>query len=109
MSYSLGISSFFHESSVAIFHKGELIGFCREEYFSRVKGDNSFPRLTLEYYKNKYNLTPNKIDFICFYEKPLKSFINVLKETLPITPESRELIYNNISQIKNSGFEYAKF
>ena len=69
MSYSIGISAYFHESSVSVFHLGKLIGFAREEYFSRVKGDNSFPRLALEFYKDSLRLSDNDIDFVCFYEK----------------------------------------
>ena len=72
MGYSLGISAYFHESSVSLFLDGNLIGFSREEYFSRVKGDTSFPRLAIQFYKKKYNLDSKNIDFACFYEKPLR-------------------------------------
>ena len=49
MKYFIGISGYFHDSSVAILNeKGELVDFKKEEYFSRVKGDKSFPRMALE-------------------------------------------------------------
>ena len=103
MSYSIGISAYFHESSVSVFHLGKLIGFAREEYFSRVKGDNSFPRLALEFYKDNLRLSDSDIDFVCFYEKPLRSFFTTLKGALPFKEDAKELVYNNIGSIKRSG------
>ena len=39
----LGISGYFHDSSVALLSdNGELLDFKKEEWFSRVKGDKSF-------------------------------------------------------------------
>jgi len=44
----IGISSYFHESTVALINNdGALIDFQREDWHSRVKGDRSFPRLSL--------------------------------------------------------------
>ena len=99
MGYSLGISAYFHESSVSLFLDGNLIGFSREEYFSRVKGDNTFPRLAIQFYKKKYNLHSKNIDFACFYEKPLRRFLTIMSQAFKNMPGSKELIYNNISNI----------
>ena len=41
----IGISGYFHDSSVALIN-GDLADFKKEEWFSRVKGDKSFPRLS---------------------------------------------------------------
>ena len=44
----LGISAFYHESSVALIsEEGELLNFQKEEWHSRVKGDKSFPKLSI--------------------------------------------------------------
>ena len=107
MGYSLGISAYFYESSVSLFLDGNLIGFSREEYFSRVKGDNSFPRLSIQFYKKKYNLESKNIDFVCFYEKPLRGFLTIMVQAFKNMPGSKELIFNNISNIKNSGLFFA--
>ena len=41
----LGISAFYHESSVALISdEGELLNLKKEEWHSRVKGDKSFPK-----------------------------------------------------------------
>ena len=44
----LGVTGYNHESSVALVDSnGVLIDFCREESISRIKGDKSFPRRSI--------------------------------------------------------------
>ena len=44
----LGVTGYNHESSVALVDRnGVLIDFCREESLSRIKGDKSFPRRSI--------------------------------------------------------------
>ena len=70
MKYYLGISCYFHDSSIALLNEnGDLIDFKKEEYFSRVKGDKSFPRLALEEIINNFNLDDESILKVTFYEK----------------------------------------
>ena len=57
MKYFLGVSCYFHDSSIALLNENsDLIDFKKEEYFSRVKGDKSFPRLALEEMINNLEL-----------------------------------------------------
>ena len=107
MGYSIGISAYFHESSVSLFQDGELIEFSREEYFSRIKGDNNFPRLTIRYLIEKYDILEKEIDYVAFYEKPLLSFLNVTLYALQHFPDSRKLIYNNLMKIRQSGLFFS--
>ena len=73
MKYYLGISCYFHDSSIALLNEsGNLIDFKKEEYFSRVKGDKSFPRLALQEIINNFNLDDESILKVTFYEKPFK-------------------------------------
>ena len=56
----LGISAYYHDSSVCLLDNNlNMLDFKKEEWLSRVKGDNSFPRLAIkEIIKNhnyKYN------------------------------------------------------
>ena len=45
----LGISSYNHESAVALVNdEGFLLDFCKEEFLTRIKGDKSFPKKSLE-------------------------------------------------------------
>ena len=42
--YHLGVSGYFHDSSVALLNEdGTLVDFKKEEWLSRVKGINHFP------------------------------------------------------------------
>ena len=44
----LGVTGYNHESSVALVDRdGVLIDFCREESLSRIKGDKSFPKRSI--------------------------------------------------------------
>ncbi len=101
--YSIGISAYYHDSSVSLFRKGVLIFACEEEKFTGIKHDSNFPKKTLEYLVNRYNLSKKNIDVICFYEDPplkkkrvveyskknfykkpitsLKNYINLIKNT----------------------------
>jgi carbamoyltransferase len=107
MGYSIGISAYFHESSVSLFRDGEMIEFSREEYFSRIKGDNNFPRLTIRYLLEKYCICEKEVDYVVFYEKPLLSFLNITLYALRYFPDSRKLIYNNLIKIRQSGLFFS--
>ena len=44
----IGVTGYNHESSAALVDRnGVLIDFCREESLSRIKGDKSFPRRSI--------------------------------------------------------------
>ena len=49
--YILGISAYYHESSIALIKKDKIICFIKEEWLTRIKGDNSFPPKNLEEYE----------------------------------------------------------
>ena len=103
MGYSIGISAYFHESSVSLFRDGDLISFTREEYFSRVKGDNNFPRLALNHLIKEFSLLPESVDYVAFYEKPLLGFLNTALYALKHLPASKYLLFNNLLKIRHSG------
>ena len=74
MSYIIGISSFYHDSSVAIVKDNILIDYLKEESFTRIKGNSVFPKRSLLHLVKKYNLTNSKIQACVFYEKPFLSW-----------------------------------
>ena len=41
--YIIGISAYYHDSSVSLFRNGQLIFACEEEKFTGIKHDSSFP------------------------------------------------------------------
>ena len=68
--YIIGISAYYHDSSICLFKNKELIFAIEEEKFTGIKHDASFPHRSLEYTINKYNIHRDQIDMICYYENP---------------------------------------
>ena len=54
--YIIGISAFYHDSSVCLFRDNQLIFACEEEKFTGIKHDSSFPEKTLEYIYNYFKI-----------------------------------------------------
>ena len=77
--YIIGISAFYHDSSVALFRDNQLIFACEEEKFSGVKHDSRFPTKTLEYIFKHYKLNDKNIQAVCYYEDPKLKYERVLK------------------------------
>ncbi len=108
MNYFVGISGYFHDSSVALLdEKGRLIDFKKEEYFSRVKGDKSFPRLALMEMIKNFNLNNENILKIIFYEKPFKAWLNILKYSIKNNSLSNELTRNYFKNIWKSSIIFS--
>lgn len=67
----LGISCFYHDSSVALVKDGKVILAVEEERFSGIKHDNSFPDKSIKWIMKESKLSFEDIEEVCFYEKPL--------------------------------------
>ena len=105
----LGISGYFHDSSVALMdNAGNLIDFKKEESFSRIKGDKSFPRLAIVEIIQNHNLSTKNVLSITFYEKPLRAWLTVLKYSIKNNSLSNELTRNYFKNIWRSSviFKY---
>ncbi len=99
----LGISAYFHDSSVALINShGDLIDFKKEEYFSRIKGDKSFPRLAIQEIIKNHKLSEKNLNRVCFYEKPLKAWLTILKYSIKNNSLSNELTRNYYKNIWKS-------
>ena len=82
----LGISAFYHDSSVALIEDGKIVYASQEERFSRIKHDSKFPKLAL---KNLIDFTKTEIkhiDYIIFFEKPFLKFERLLETYLDFAP-----------------------
>ena len=106
--FFLGISAYYHDSSVALIDSaGKLIDFKKEEWLSRVKGDKSFPRLALQEMIKNFNLSENNIEKVCFYEKPLKAWLTILKYSVKNNSLSNELTRNYFKNIWKSSIIFS--
>ena len=82
----LGISAFYHDSAAALVVDGQIVAAAQEERFSRLKHDASFPSRAVEYCLSEANLAAADLDFIAFYEKPLRKFERLLETYLAFAP-----------------------
>ena len=105
--FFLGISAYYHDASVALIDSsGNLIDFKKEEWLSRVKGDKSFPRQSLQELIESYQLSEKNISSITFYEKPVRAWITVLKHSVKTNPISNELTRNYFKNAWRSSMRF---
>lgn len=99
--YIIGISAYYHDSSVCLFRNGQLIYACEEEKFTGIKHDSSFPINSLNYIYKQYKLTKDKVEAICYYENPklkLQRVIDNVKGQLLTNPIYSIKSYFNIKK-----------
>ncbi|MCY3917569.1 MAG: hypothetical protein OXG49_16300 [Chloroflexi bacterium] len=89
--YILGISAFYHDSAAALLSDGLLIAAAMEERFSRVKHDNGFPQMAVEFCLQQAEITAQDLEYVVFYEKPLQKFERILQTALNTFPRSSGL------------------
>jgi carbamoyltransferase len=78
----LGISAFYHDSAAALVVDGDLVAAAQEERFTRKKHDPGFPGRAIAYCLAEAELSPQEIDFVAFYDKPLTKFERLLETYL---------------------------
>jgi carbamoyltransferase len=86
MTAILGISAFYHDSAAALVVNGKIVAAAQEERFTRKKGDARFPRSASEYCLAEGGLEPEDLDYVGFYEKPLRKFERLLETYLAFAP-----------------------
>ena len=86
MTAILGISAFYHDSAAALVVDGEIIAAAQEERFTRKKHDHEFPQNAVQYCLEEAGLTPEQLDYVGFYDKPLTKFERLLETYLAFAP-----------------------
>ena len=86
MTKIIGISAFYHDSAVALLENGDVKYAAQEERFSRVKHDNSFPKLALEDLLKYNKIDLSEVDYIVFFEKPFLKFERLIETYLAFAP-----------------------
>ncbi len=88
MKYVIGISAYYHDSSACLVNEnGEILSAVQEERFSRIKHDNSFPIETIKFFLSNFNISPQNIEAIVFYEKPFLKFERLLETYVNFFPK----------------------
>jgi carbamoyltransferase len=86
MTSILGISAFYHDSAACLVIDGEILAAAQEERFTRVKHDHRFPGNAVLYCLKEAGITPEQIDYVGFYDKPLLKFDRLLETYLDYAP-----------------------
>jgi carbamoyltransferase len=82
----LGISAYYHDSAAALVVDGNIVAAAQEERFTRVKHDPRFPQHAVDYCLAEAGITPEQLDFVGYYEKPLTKFERLLETYLAFAP-----------------------
>jgi len=106
--YYIGISAYYHESSVALINRDKIICFLKEEWLTRIKGDNNFPKHSLNYLIKNYKLDNTNIKKICFYEKPFTSWWSIFSYSIKNPILNREFLINHIKNFSNGSIFFKK-
>jgi carbamoyltransferase len=88
MTYVLGLSCFYHDSAAALLRDGEVVAACQEERLSRKKHDSGFPSRAVRYVLKEGGITPEQLDAVGFYDKPLLKFERMLSTYIATFPRS---------------------
>jgi len=86
LTYILGISSYYHDSAVALIHNGKIIAAAQEERFTRIKHDPSFPKNSIKYVLKEASISLSQLESIVFYEKPFLKFERLLETHIAFSP-----------------------
>lgn len=86
MTTILGLSAFYHDSAAALIRDGEIVAAAQEERFSREKHDHRFPVNAVNYCLKEAGITPEQLDAVVFYDKPILKFERLLETYLSYAP-----------------------
>ena len=105
--YYIGISAYYHESSVFLTDNKGTDCFLKEESFSRIKGDKNFPQRCLKFLIKKFDLKNENIKSICFYEKPFKSWWEIFYYSIKNPLQNKDFLIHHLKNFnKGSIFFY---
>jgi carbamoyltransferase len=82
----LGLSAFYHDSAACVVEDGRIVAAAQEERFTRRKHDPSFPSHAVSYCLREGGITPDQLDLVGFYEKPLLKFERLLETYVSAAP-----------------------
>lgn len=90
MTTIIGISAFYHDAAACLVVDGEIIAAAQEERFTRIKHDQSFPAQAIKYCLEAAKCSPQDIDYVVFYDKPLLKFNRLIQTYLAFAPNGFE-------------------
>ena len=82
----LGISAYYHDSAACLVRDGRVVAAAQEERFTRKKHDHRFPARSVEFCLKHAGITPEELDYVAFYDKPLLKFERLLETYIDYAP-----------------------
>src|SRR5262245_10114263 len=86
MATILGISAFYHDSAACLVRDGEIVAAAQEERFTRKRHDAEFPSKAVAYCLGEGGIDAGALDYVAFYDKPLRKFERLLESYLGVAP-----------------------
>ena len=86
MATILGLSAYYHDSAACVVRDGEIVAAAQEERFTRKKHDSRFPSRAVAYCLREAGITPDALDYVGFYDKPLLKFERLVEQYLGVAP-----------------------
>jgi len=83
----LGISGFYHDSAAALVQDGVVVAAAQEERFTRKRHDADFPVNAISFCLRRGEVEPDGIDAVVFYDKPITTFVRLLKTYMRVGPK----------------------
>ena len=84
--YILGVSAFYHDSAAALIKDGVIVAAAQEERFTRIRHDQGFPKMAIDFCLGEAGIKAKELDYVCFYDKPLKKFDRILETFFAYAP-----------------------
>ena len=97
----VGISCYYHDSSISVLYDDEIKFAIQEERITRKKNDSSFPTESIKSALDNLNITLNEVSAFVFYEKPLLKFERLMEGYLAIAPLGFESFKTSIPEWAN--------
>ncbi len=86
MTAILGLSAYYHDSAACLLRDGEIVAAAQEERFTRKRHDAAFPRNAVAYCLRAGGLRAADLEYVGFYDKPLRKFERILETYLGVAP-----------------------
>lgn len=84
--FILGLSAFYHDSAACLLRDGEVVAAAQEERFTRRRHDAAFPSQALAWCLAEAGIAADRIDHVCFYDKPVAKFGRLIETHLAVAP-----------------------
>jgi len=85
-SWVLGLSAYYHDSAACLLENGRIVAAAQEERFTRKRHDAAYPEQAVRYCLAEAGITPEQLDLVCFYDKPVAKLARILESYLTVAP-----------------------